>query len=278
MRQRREHKVSAGFTLVELILVMAIMILLATLAVPMMSKLLRSSRVNQGAKILLTALWRGRSEAMRFRSTAAVFFGDDTSRLLTQPLAGVLPERGKLETWMVKEYTDTNNYYLNLGRGSDCPYCPETGGMPPGVDLGGFGGWYPFRIKTRLLSPEPLTLPEGVRALSGRLPTLVGNAADWDYGNFCNTGPNGPIGEIKRHNIVYAKSGSLGSAGSIFAYGYVLVFDNETGDHIVIQAGQWRAATRPRILTYRLANIGGVPVTNTRQIPKLMNDYVGAFY
>ena len=90
-----------------------------------------------------------------------------------------------------------------------------------------------------------------------------------------------PRGELKRHTIAFT---GQGTSASTYWYGYsfrhLLVFDVATGEHLLIEAAEWKAATRPRIMAgttgpmsvtdlgKRTSGTTTFPVTNFTQIPQ----------
>src|SRR5690348_10993937 len=69
-----------GFSMVELILVIVILMILAAVAAPSLSRMMKGSRVQQAAKTVVAALYEARAQAQRYRTVVAVFYGDDPSR------------------------------------------------------------------------------------------------------------------------------------------------------------------------------------------------------
>src|SRR5207248_7977359 len=136
-----------GFTMVELLLVLFIITLMLGVAVPAFAKLSKTTRVEQAARIVLTALYRARSEAQRYRQAVAVYYGDDQTQLNPQPVAGVLPPKERVEIWTAR----TSGYgWAGEGilGGFSQPYAPDiTSYFPPQS--------YPYRFPDRLLTPVP---------------------------------------------------------------------------------------------------------------------------
>ncbi|HYF49294.1 MAG TPA: prepilin-type N-terminal cleavage/methylation domain-containing protein, partial [Planctomycetota bacterium] len=91
-----------AFTLVELLVVMAIIAIIATLGASRLNKFTSSSRVKQTAELVITTLFKARAEALRHRQPVGVFFGDDPARykaIWNSPLKDVLPKKGTIEIW-----------------------------------------------------------------------------------------------------------------------------------------------------------------------------------
>jgi type II secretory pathway pseudopilin PulG len=252
--RRMPRGAAAGFTLVELILVMFIILLLMIMAAPMLSKFLKTSRVQQTAQTIFTALFHGKGEAQRYRRLVGVFFGDDQSKLNPKPSPGVLPPNGKIEIWTVKT------------AGGDKIGATEA-------PLGNLGEWYPYKDPDRNLTPSALTFPDGVRILSGLFSReLVAGKYEHGFGHPPPRFQKSAIGECKRHNIIYARNGGMpGYSDGIWSYFNLLVFDEATGEHVIVWCGEWRGNARPRILPYSLTRIrpsSGVwqSLTNFRDI------------
>lgn len=242
-RMSAGRKTQRGFTLVELMVVLFVIVLLVGVATPLLSKLLKSSRVMQTANTCLAVLYRARAEAMRYRLPVSVFFGDDLTKCPTQPTPGVLPPYGQIEIWTVKLdppsavnaywYTDNGSHFINDGFNTR---------NYQSWNSGGFGG-VPFDTKEKPLTPNPISFESGTRVLAGFF-TSNGGPRVFKNSNYWNA----PRGEIKRHTITYTGAGTSVSYSDAYSYRDLLVFDTSTGEHMVIEAAEWKAATRPRIL------------------------------
>lgn len=238
-----------GFTLIELILVMFIMTLLTFMMVPKLSQFVKGTRVQQTVSIVTTTLYRARMEALRTRKMVGVFFGDDLTLCKTQPTPGVLPQKGRIEIWTVKD-NYVNNPVDSSGSGSTSDPFNPAGWWNP-------GDWYPYRYPDTCLTAEPATFPDGVRVLSGWFFHGTGPPAyqfGWPAGPYMAT----PDGEIKRHTITYNRAGSLPGGNT---YWDVLIFDEQTGEHAIIVAGEWLISAKPRVLPFQLTGLIGVSNT-----------------
>ena len=249
-----------GFTLIELILVIFIMVLLTIMTVPILAQFTKTSKVQQAANIVSTVLFRARYEAIRTRQHVGVFFGDTTARLTTKPTAGILPSTGRVEIWTVKTAGDSDGHDAN-----ESP-------------LGSLGAWYPYRDPDRCLTPDAVTLPDGIRVLSGRFFRTMNSPAQmvfgWDAGANYKASPDG---EIKRHQVVFARTGAMpGWFDGLNSYYSLLVFDEATGEHQVIWVGEWLMSAKPRILPYQLTGVYGpssnyYPVKQNPDIAKFID-------
>ena len=234
---RFPHLHPAGFTLIELILVLFIMVLLTVMTVPLLSQFVKHSKVQQACAVLSTAFYNARTEAKSSRRMVAVFFGDDVSRLNPAPTPGIIPQKGRVEVWTVRTAGDSDH----IGA-SESP-------------LNNQGDWYPYRDPDRNLTPVGLTLPDGVRVLAGSFlrSTLTGPYY-WGLNSFNPT----PDGEIKRHEIVYSRTGAMpGWYDGLNSYNSVIVFDEVSGEYAIIWCGEWRTSSKPRVLNYTLSGVYG---------------------
>ncbi|HYF50884.1 MAG TPA: prepilin-type N-terminal cleavage/methylation domain-containing protein, partial [Planctomycetota bacterium] len=237
----REPAQPRGFTLIELILVVVILVILATIAAPSLSRFMKSSRVDQTAKSVVAALYEARALAQRYRTTVAVFYGDDPARHganWVPPLSSTLPSKNRMEIWSVKTvgsnafhpvYSD-RSYYWSEDMFTSSFSTPNN---PAGPTMA-WQSWFPYYDKNRLLSESPYTIADGVRILSGDFDTQTG---DFAFGGFW-AGNN--VGEIKRHNSVYTRGGQIPTYSNMYCYRWVLVYDTASGDHLVIEVGDWK--------------------------------------
>lgn len=261
-----------GFTLVEMVLVLFIIVLLATMATPTFSMFLKSTRVQETARTVLSTCNKARAEAQRYRTIVAVLIGDDTGGLKTKPYAGDLPPRGQMEIWAIKlAYNDA------VSQLSFTPYCVETPGSTP--------NWYSYRAKAKLLSPEPIKFNADVRVLTGWFKHDSTAGTNYFYFPiYKNTGSwQAQAGEFKRHCTAYDKRGGSCAYDQRNNMKYILVFDPTTGESLVIQAGVWQGSARPRILPFQLSHIQqpGGPVkidqsSPTASLNYLINNYPNA--
>lgn len=232
-----------GFTLAELMVVLLILLLLMGLGAPMLSKLLKTSRVMQAANTCMTMMYRARAEAMRYRLPVAVYFGDDQTKYPTQPTPGILPPYGQIEIWTVKLapptatgsywYTDSGSHLINDGF--------NTRNYQPWNSAG--NGAITFDTPDRPLTPNPVTFEDGTRILCGHYSNTGVNRTF-----YFSTYQNSARGELKRHAITLTGSGTSASYSDSYSYRYILVFDVTTGEHVIIEAAEYKAATRPRIM------------------------------
>lgn len=280
-----------AFTLIEVLFVLFIAVLLTAIGVPQLSKFMKTSRVQSTAKTVLSALTQARLDALRYKSTVGVFFGDDpaphkAAGIWLSPLKDVLPKYGNIEIWTVDNYTVVSSGmfdYSDRGQNwkedmfnASCtqPFDPLN---PP--DFKPANKAIPFYKTTNPLSPEPLTFVDGVRIISG---TYVDGAGirnfKWDqYGVNSLQYPAGKSAkcEIKRHNVVYTRNGSSPDNESNYSYRFILVYDVSTGDHVVIQCAEWKSLSRPKILVnsqgnYSLTHINGQKLLKLSDMNKMV--------
>jgi Tfp pilus assembly protein FimT len=281
--ERGQLRRTAGFTVVELLISLGIMALLFTMAVPTLSKLNRTSKVQEAANTVIAALYQARSEAQRYRTTVSVFIGDDPAHMSVTPPPGILPPQGQMEIWAVRSQTSTGSW-KNFGSWNTnhddmitcaddaLPYYPPDNTTVPPV-------WYPFHTKDMLISDQPVQLPEGVRVISGVLyytpaagvtPAVVQFAIPYYQ--------KSPLGVVKQRQIIFNRTGCAtmnGPANGIGMGTYlaILVFDGSTGEHQVIQTGHWYAAMRPRIFPLTVTHVGTTKLTDFKQLNKLIDEF-----
>jgi prepilin-type N-terminal cleavage/methylation domain-containing protein len=250
-----------GFTLIELLLVLLIISLLVAVGVPVLSRLVKTSKVQQAIAAVKTALWQARTGAQAHQTVAAVFYGDDTSGLRTQPLDGVLPEKGKMEVWTVF----TANVHVSEPRNV--------------IGAGTAPSWYPYHLKDKCLTPQAISLPEGVRVLSGWYNSAVAGEREFNF-NWTrtnpvikNTGVHAAIGEIKRHCTPFWRSGN---GVWQFEAPYLLIFEESTGEHVIVLASDQYGSmktSRPRIVTRHLTHFCGARLATFADLKKLVDNY-----
>ncbi len=221
----------------------------------------KTSRVQQASQQVLTMLWHARSEAERYRDPVVVFFGDDPALLPVQPIAGVMPAKGRMEIWSCKRginATEDDRLWDEAP-----PYWVEnpTSQCP---------NWYPHRTKMNDLTPVAGTLPDGVRIMCG---TFLNGYVYWlpptnfDHEFRCLGYRQDPIGELKRHQIAYGRNGAL----AYQSYDLIIVYEEVSGDYQLIQVATGGMATRPKLIPDRLKTVGGKPLTNQKDLPKLLS-------
>jgi hypothetical protein len=79
-----------------------------------------------------------------------------------------------------------------------------------------------------------------------------------------------PLGEIKRHNNVYTRNGSVPTFSNAYCYRWVMCYDKASGDALVIEVGDWKNNSRPRILPYKVKSIAGVKLTDAHDMDALL--------
>ena len=83
-----------GFSLVEMLVVLAVLALAAGIAIPSIAGIVPSQRLNAAAEAVASELGLLRAEALRTGRTANLFFDAETSRFLSsRPGASPLPMR-----------------------------------------------------------------------------------------------------------------------------------------------------------------------------------------
>jgi len=248
-------RMNRGFTLVELLVVLFIMTLLTALATPLFSQMVKTSRVEKAVSAIFATLWEARSQAQNHMKPVGVFFGEDPVKLNPAPIAGVVPPKNQLQIWTCK-YGGVN------AQSTHGPYVDGTSKPSP--------DWYPYRFLEAPLLGQALSLPDGVRVSAGHY-AKSGAKYYWSCPNY----KKDSIGEIKRHQIVFGRFGGLVYYGSIWTYGYVLVWDEASGEHTVIQAGEQKCATRPRVVCRALTHINKVLLTDYRDLSAMIDAIPG---
>lgn len=242
-----------AFTLVELLVVMSIIALLIAVASPRLIATVRGSNLDITVQTTLKALAIARLEAINYRLTVAVYFGDENSHFKQPLTAGVLPKPGQITV-----FTQQNPGYFYKN--------PVTPGYDPSP------AWYPYRFPQIDVTDAPFAIPDGVRVISGRY---------WEWNNRkVFSFPyyhNDAIGELKRHHAVIYRDGSTSIVTYVqdyYAYSHLLVFDEKTGAHVVIEVGDQFGARRPRVLKdVQLTHIGSNPVKKFEDIGTLIDSY-----
>ena len=248
----RSRKSATGFTLVELLVVLFIMVLLTVVAAPLFSQMLKSSRVEKTVNALYAAFWSARSQAQNYQNNVVgVFFGENPTNMNPQPVSGVVPPQGQIQVW-----TCAIQWGDSWGNGHS--------------PAGGYGlDWHPYKNLVRPLLVQPITYPDNVRISAGHF-------FDWEFDAsgkrmfrwFYPAYQKSAIGEVKRHHTAFCPDGTIpgwgGTWGYQHSYQWVLVWDETSGEHVVIQAGEGgrSSSTRPRIVCRALTHVGVTNVTN----------------
>jgi len=257
----KDQGAARGFTLVELLLVLFIMMLLVGVAAPTMSKLMKTSRVDEGAKAVFTALWQTRSQAMRLRKPAALMYGADADNFNPAPQAGVLPPKGQMEIWTVR-YINYPWYMLSY---YTKPYYP-----PNPTNYDGVPGWYPFHLTMDPLTPQAISLPEGVRVMACMFDRNVSSRKlEFKYYQ------KSALGEIKRHATAYNQMGGLCAT-----YPHVIIYDQASGDHQLIQCAYQgvygiSGNTRPVFIKEKINYVGPTQLKSFLNLDTLVREYPG---
>jgi type II secretory pathway pseudopilin PulG len=273
LRRRIHRGPLAGFTMIELIVVLLIMVMLTSMIVPMFSKMMKSSKVQQAAQSVVSALYRARALAQKYRSTVAVFYGDDPSchpaARWQPPLSTTLPKYGQIEIWSVRTAESWNWVYSDRGYGWSEDGVTATLATPfdPATGWGNGADWFPYYARDQLLTPQPMSFPEGVRIIAGRIYTNGQTQQDLEFWSYDNS----PLGEIKRHNSVYTKNGSCPTYDQYHCYLTLVIWDVATGDHVIVEVGEHKSSSRPRVFDKKLSHINGVPLTDYKQINTMVN-------
>ena len=227
MTGMRQTLKPGGFTFIELLIVLMILGLMATVTLPSFNKLAKSTRVREATDAVLAALQRASVEQQVIRAGSygqannnaaiataiVVFFGEDPAApLAVKPKPGTLPPYGQIEVWTA---------------GYDQSTCFTTNSVGAEFNV------YWSGVKQRPLTLQPITFSDGIRIVTGlyyapNKPTLTFPVI-FSFG-CCYTGDSNPSKfEIFRHEI--ALGGNNIPGGSANA---VLIFDKYTGQNQVV--------------------------------------------
>lgn len=268
------RRAARAFTLVELILVIFIIALLAGLAYPVFAQFAKQSKIQQTVAAVDAALFHARSEAQNLRCCVAVYYGDDLAKKGLEPTPNPLPKQGLIEVWAVQATT-------GFGFGGYGDVRPV---ITPAVS--GDDRWYPFRFPTQIITKQPISFPDGVRIIAGNYARWVSGSTYYSVFDFPFYRKS-PLGELKRHHTVFSQRGGLVQQVTntgCYAYDYLLIFEEATGQHVIVEAGRSHTATRPRVLPYQLTHIRSNPsaspsaadkVTDWRVIESRIDGYPG---
>jgi prepilin-type N-terminal cleavage/methylation domain-containing protein len=255
-----------GFSFVEILVVASIMAMMTVMAAPKFASTIRGSNLQIATQTVLKALRLARAQAMSYRCTVSVNYGDEPQHF-KQPLTpGVLPAPHRISVFTQQ----------SPGGFSKMPVCP--GINPPGWSP--TPEWYPYIYPQLDLTNTPLEVPDAIRIIAGRY-FVTGNKRVFSFPLY----DNGPVGEIKRHQNVIYRDGAVSVVtyiGDCYTYPWVLVFDERTGEHAVIEAGDYTGAHRPYVVrNATLTHIGQKPLTDRTKIGEIIDDFPsngGQFY
>lgn len=93
-----------GFTLVELMVTITVMVLLSLLAVPSMSQYVQNSRIHGNAEMMLASLQKARTEAIRRNAVVELVFTDHTPDASSTETNGVNTSG---PNWLVRQVPAT---------------------------------------------------------------------------------------------------------------------------------------------------------------------------
>lgn len=98
IQPQRRLKDRHGFTLLELMLVMVIMVVIASLALPTMDRLLDGQKVDKGADLVRASLGRARVTAIRSGQVQAFICQPGSAAMLVMPLES-LDSNSDVASW-----------------------------------------------------------------------------------------------------------------------------------------------------------------------------------
>jgi prepilin-type N-terminal cleavage/methylation domain-containing protein len=274
MNSGRASRIRA-FTMIEMVVVLMIMVLLATMVVPSLSNLFKRSKVQQTAKVVVAAIYKARAEAQRYRSNVGIFFGDDPNRhqgRWAPPLSTTLPARPNyIEIWTVATGNTPYDMWLrdngNYNWYQDTFNSGQIHPLDPSTNTANGASEFPYFVKGVLLTTQPFTFPEGVRVIAGHYYDDTYGTREFSWPVYWNDS----VGEIKRHNAVMTRNGSVPTYNYDHCYRALLIYDVANGDHLVVEVGEWKATSRPRIIDGSINKLNGTVLTSPSQIDQLIN-------
>jgi type II secretory pathway pseudopilin PulG len=263
-----QRPVSRAFTMIELLLVLFVMTVLTVMAAPRMVRSMRANKLEQAAQTIMHLLAQARSEAAYQRKPVALVYGEDLSKFPTQPPAGLIPKPGTMMMYTMKTWAS----------GPSTPYVPGYYGAGP------TWVYYTYAIPEKQIIETPIVLPEGIRVVTGYYyeASATIRAFCFPYWASTKTSPPWlmpqwlPYTVAKRNLTAYTKTGSCGSGGS-WSFPHILIFDNDTGEHVIIEAGGASSFKRPRIIhDIALTHIGDFKITQRRDLVRFIDTFPDA--
>jgi type II secretory pathway pseudopilin PulG len=94
MSWRKKANSASGYTLLEIILVLAVMVLVAAMALPALQRSFTVQSVKKGAERVRAEMARARVKAMREDQVYAFFYSPGTSQFIVAPFSDAIPLDG----------------------------------------------------------------------------------------------------------------------------------------------------------------------------------------
>lgn len=162
------HRRSAGFTLTELLIVIALILIFALIALPAFDLLTGQGSKEAGRNLISAALGRAREEAMALRQGRAVLFSIDPATKRTAMDFIYHSQPNVAPTARVATVPDTDRQLLPAGIGVRFVAAPlRSSGV---IAFDGFGELYVAKY-------DVAPAPGGLAVLTDLLPTeLAGNS------------------------------------------------------------------------------------------------------
>ena len=223
---------SAGYTLFEMLVVLGIMLVLATIMLPSLSGFFKTSKIEEAAQTVRVALMTAQMQSLRTRTSAGLFFD--------------YPHDGMMEVWTFR----TNN------EGSWLVTTPDGDGGTLLYSAKENAAYY----KVHRASSKSYHLPDGVKVIGAKFNKTTG---DLSWPCWSDT----PVGRLKAHWVGYQLTGKkVGWSNVMFCYTYYVVIDEGSGEYAIIHHGESQMG-RPRVhYNWTIKSIEGTPLTGPGSI------------
>ena len=228
----RGSRRAGGFTLFELTIVIAIILMLAMVAIPAMGSFFKVSKVQEATETVYRAIRTCQLNSVRNRCVTGLYFD--------------FPDTGLMEIWTIRgRWGNANGTYSPAEAVIDGTFYSVSGDACP--------GWY--RIH-RVLN-RPFRVPEGILVFGAWYSEGSGDVS-WTNGWADN-----PLGRLKAHWVGYDPTARLAHyyKEDAYCYGYTFLLDEGSGEHAIIKHGfsRWM---KPRVhYDWKIQTIEGEAVT-----------------
>jgi len=229
---------TGGFTLFELLVVVAISLVIATISLPAMSGFFKTSKIEQGTEAVRIALTSAQLQAMRSRTSVGIYFD--------------YPQEGMMEIWTFRSSND----------GSWVVTTPDGIGGELGYSAFETPGYY----KVHRVANRSYRVPTGVKVIGAFYDTSTG---DISWPKWSDT----PTGRLKAHWMGFQLTGKkIGWSNRMFCYTYYVVIDEGSGEYAIVHHGDYQMG-RPRThFDWVIRSVEGTPVSDPLDIWPLMKE------